>query len=602
MNWKRKPNIGQKLVAVLFTLTLVLSLLPFSARAEESGSCGAGLTWTFDGNALSITGEGEMDDFTEPFMAPWYRYAPLITSVTVAPGVTSIGEIAFYGCNSLTNVLLPSSVRSIHNRAFEGCASLAYLNLPAGLEQIGEASFSRCTALNGIRFPNGLLSVGDNAFYRCTSLSSIVIPESIEEFGMVVFAYCTALVRVEILCPITKLPDWTFYGCTSLTALALPETLTEIGDNALYSCDGLADVHYTGEASEEVYDQIVEQDPNLPSVGGITPVDIDSEASSGLQTDEETQTGTIISVVQEEDVVVTVEQHYEYSEEQTTDVGAVISAVVDNDAGMKELSAVVNTVLSDREEAKTPVQLDLQLSGSELSGDWINQYTGENLVLNITTDQGASWQMKMQDVGKQQLDPGKVYDLSYKLSSVENAKDISGDSVYQLSFASDIDISSRVSVKLGADYAGHYATLYEKNGKVLHTIENVMIDNSGTAWFSLSNVGKDTEFYVGVDAADIGDKNSTIPENMYEKMGGLMDAQGNRYQITGRKSNWGIDFKTVLFILGGFLIVVAIVVGVVMTMLNKRKLAKAGGPPIRSERTKPDNKKRRTKKEKPKKR
>lgn len=594
-------NIGCRSIAVLFAVLLSISLLPLSARAAESGSCGPSLTWTFDGNALSISGDGEMDDFTEPFMAPWYKYADQITSVTVAPGATSIGEIAFYGCNSMTNVLLPSSIRSIHNRAFEGCASLAYVNLPTDLEQIGEAAFSRCALLNGIRFPEGLRAIGDNAFYRCTSLSSIVIPSTVEEFGMVVFAYCTGLVRAEILCPITKLPDWTFYGCTSLTALALPETVTEIGDNALYSCGGLSDLHYSGDYPDEVFEQVVEQEPELQNNGGITPVGIEPEASSGLDMNAETQTGTIVTVVQNGNSVVTVEESYDYSGKQTEPVSAAVSATVEGETGIKEFSQTLNTVLSDHDREETPVRVDLQLDGSELSGEWINQYTGENMVLNVTTEQGASWQMKMQDVQKQQIEPDTVYNLSYTVTSVEDAKNISGDSVYQLSFASDIGISSRVSVKLGAEHAGHYATLYEKNGKKLETIENVVIDSNGTAWFALANIEKDTEFYIGVDATDIDDKKATVPENMYEKMGGLMDAQGNRYQITGRKSSWGMEFKTVLMILGGFLLFVVIVVGVVMTMLNKRKLAQAGGPPMRQKSAKPSAKAEKPRKEKQKK-
>ena len=47
-----------------------------------------------------------------------------LTNVTIGDSVTSIGNYAFYNCSSLTNVTIGDSVASIRNYAFEGCTSL----------------------------------------------------------------------------------------------------------------------------------------------------------------------------------------------------------------------------------------------------------------------------------------------------------------------------------------------------------------------------------------------------------------------------------------------------------------------------------------------
>ncbi|MBR4851974.1 MAG: leucine-rich repeat protein, partial [Clostridia bacterium] len=44
--------------------------------------------------------------------------------VTIGNGVTSIGECAFSGCSSLTNIVIPDSVTSIGDYAFYYCTSL----------------------------------------------------------------------------------------------------------------------------------------------------------------------------------------------------------------------------------------------------------------------------------------------------------------------------------------------------------------------------------------------------------------------------------------------------------------------------------------------
>ena len=54
--------------------------------------------------------------------------------------VTNIGDNAFYGCQSLTNINIPNSVTSIGNDAFGRCYSLTSINIPDGVTNIGHAA------------------------------------------------------------------------------------------------------------------------------------------------------------------------------------------------------------------------------------------------------------------------------------------------------------------------------------------------------------------------------------------------------------------------------------------------------------------------------
>ena len=67
----------KKLLGVLFVAMLIAALLPVVAGAEivEIGACGKdgnNLTWTLDDQGkLTISGTGEMKDYSQSDYAPW---------------------------------------------------------------------------------------------------------------------------------------------------------------------------------------------------------------------------------------------------------------------------------------------------------------------------------------------------------------------------------------------------------------------------------------------------------------------------------------------------------------------------------------------------
>ncbi|MEE1064729.1 MAG: leucine-rich repeat domain-containing protein, partial [Acutalibacteraceae bacterium] len=99
------------------------------------------------------------------------------TSYEITDSVTSIGDYAFYNCNSLTSVTIGNSVTSIGNSAFRSCHKLTSITIPDSVTTIGSSAFYDCDSLTSIIIGNGVTSIGDEVFYSCDSLTSITIPD-----------------------------------------------------------------------------------------------------------------------------------------------------------------------------------------------------------------------------------------------------------------------------------------------------------------------------------------------------------------------------------------------------------------------------------------
>ncbi len=118
--------------------------------------------------------------------------------VELLEGVTSIGEGAFWGCSSLTNIVIPEGVTSIGERAFFRCSSLTNIVIPEGVTSIGREAFSYCSSLTNIFIPEGVTSIGDFAFSSCLSLTNIFIPEGVTSIGMGVVIKCPSLKNIFV--------------------------------------------------------------------------------------------------------------------------------------------------------------------------------------------------------------------------------------------------------------------------------------------------------------------------------------------------------------------------------------------------------------------
>ena len=85
----------------ILTFFAAAMMLCASVHAQAtSGSCGTNATWEYDSGTLTISGTGEMDDFS---YSPWVLNYK-VKSIVIKEGVTRIGNNAFKTCPDYTSV------------------------------------------------------------------------------------------------------------------------------------------------------------------------------------------------------------------------------------------------------------------------------------------------------------------------------------------------------------------------------------------------------------------------------------------------------------------------------------------------------------------
>ena len=164
-----------------------------------------------------------------------------LTSVTILNGI--IGAYAFSSCDSLTSVIIGNDVTSIGSSAFSSCSSLDTLIIGNSVTNIGDYSFGNCTSLISVIIPNSLKSIGNGTFSSCGSLTSIIIGDSVTSIGNGVFSYCNNLQTVNYNAINCTSMNSVFYGCTALTTLHVGNQVKTIPDYAFQNCSGLTSVN-----------------------------------------------------------------------------------------------------------------------------------------------------------------------------------------------------------------------------------------------------------------------------------------------------------------------------------------------------------------------
>ena len=175
-----------------------------------------------------------------------------ITSVVFGQYVESIGNYAFYSCQSLNKLdFSKSSVKTIGRFAFTVCKSLESIEFPDSLESIGYGAFSAYTngyrgsyvasSLKSVKFGSGLKSIADYAFYENRALNTVKFTGvALTSIGYQSF-YNTAITELDLSGADASIGTYAFYSCNSLETVKLSGVKT-IGQNAFYNCRKLTSV------------------------------------------------------------------------------------------------------------------------------------------------------------------------------------------------------------------------------------------------------------------------------------------------------------------------------------------------------------------------
>ena len=275
---------------LLLTFALLLTAVT-GAWADDSGTCGSGVTWSYVESTKTLTisktgeGTGAMADY--PGGQPWNSYLDQITTLVIGEGVTSIGGYAFWSCEGLESITLPASLKTIGKMAFYLCSKLESISIPDGVTSIGDEAFGNCSNLASINIPAKVTSIGADTFYDCSKLAAInvadgnnnyssdasgvlfdknkttliqypagktaaayEIPASVTSIGDMAFFNCDKLTSVTFAGTSVKtIGDCAFYRCTNLASITIPASVTSIGEVAFYNCQNLATVAFAANSA-----------------------------------------------------------------------------------------------------------------------------------------------------------------------------------------------------------------------------------------------------------------------------------------------------------------------------------------------------------------
>ena len=190
------------------------------------------------------------------------------TSVTIGDSVTTIGECAFAGCDSLTSIIVDENntkYKSIDGNIYtkDGTTLIQYacgksgITIPKSVTTIGQYAFSGCDSLTSIIIPDSVTSIGIGAFGGCESLTSITLPfvgatkdgEGRGHFGYIFGAdtndynsICVPDSLKEVVITGGTIGSYAFYECRSLISVTIGNSVTYIGVWAFDDCRNLTNV------------------------------------------------------------------------------------------------------------------------------------------------------------------------------------------------------------------------------------------------------------------------------------------------------------------------------------------------------------------------
>ena len=573
-----KPYIP-RLMALLLAFVLVFTCAP-TVRAEgESGSCGAGLTWSLSAGTLTVSGSGAMSDFYDSTMAPWYPLREEIQRISLPEGLTHVGKLAFYGCENVLSVSIPGSVVSIGDYAFAHCEGMQILSL-GSVRTIGKAAFSDCYNLLALDLPGSLQSIGIKGFYRCQSISTVTVPSSVTSLGVSTFAYCKNLISADVRANVQQLPEYMFFGCERLSSVALPSSMNDMGTYSFHECSALSTVYYDGTAQtpSQLQSTIGSANPNFGNQGTVTTEKPGNSASSGGY--QEKPDGTVsldqTTVIQGDNSSITTKVENSVQPGSDTDEikqDVQITVTVNGDKGWEEAKENTQKELENIKDTTNSANINVFVKDTEkVDSDFVQSLSGKPANVTITTQNGSVWKL---DAATLESKKNTGYNLSFILSAgpEDISRELGCDRSYCLQFVSSAEVNSEVRIALGASWREHVATLFQRGEEGLEKVQSVVVDSKGRACFYLASVDKNTQYYIAMDLpGELISKDVVVSEDTLKTLNAKGYNPPMQYEITGRKSSWNMGLGQVMSILAVVMISVVVLVGFIMYQWNKQRL------------------------------
>ena len=164
----------RRALSVLMSLVMLIGIANLMKgnvdAAESTGKCGENATYSYNRSTeeLTISGYGDMYDYDDESNPSPFEDLDSIDTVTIEPGITSIGNYAFFQRWDIKAAIIPDTVTKIGQNSFDNCEKITQISPLSNVISIGDNAFFNCNGLSSISLGKALQKIGSYAFYHCT--------------------------------------------------------------------------------------------------------------------------------------------------------------------------------------------------------------------------------------------------------------------------------------------------------------------------------------------------------------------------------------------------------------------------------------------------
>lgn len=195
-------------------------------------------------------------------------YQTNIEEVILSNKIKELPTNTFLGCSNLKKVNMPTSLEKIGNSAFQE-AGISTISIPGTVTSIGNDAFFQCNSLESIVLEEGITDTGEASVWQCPNLKSVTLPKTLTNIRKDFLCNCRALTSITIPENVTQIEGYAFSdsGITDAYIKAHPTTLTTIISTAfgnspcenLYVPKGTKDSYFYSNLGS-VFKNIIEKD------------------------------------------------------------------------------------------------------------------------------------------------------------------------------------------------------------------------------------------------------------------------------------------------------------------------------------------------------
>lgn len=181
-----------------------------------------------------------------------YRCFSNDASITVKNGVKTIGSLAFYNRNQLTELIFPDSLTTIGHYAFDSAYRLINLSIGKNVTNLdvkflvnsGIQNISIDPQNSNYSYENQILFNKDKTVLITVlrTAEKVVVPNTVTELLGGSLYYCGNVKEIIIPSSVKKLGNNVFEGCSGLTSIEIPSSVEILGSGCFKSTKNLSQI------------------------------------------------------------------------------------------------------------------------------------------------------------------------------------------------------------------------------------------------------------------------------------------------------------------------------------------------------------------------